>query len=87
MTHYQSLAVTRAPGADSPGRFEVFSRLPLKGGHYEIRAAIEDPSTGKTGSVYTFVDVPNFRVAVLAMSGVVVSAVPRSRRPQRRWTI
>ena len=76
VTHRQSVAVTRAAGADSPGRFEVFARLPVKPGRYEVRAAIEDPSTGKTGSVYTFVDVPNFRVAVLAMSGVVVSVLP-----------
>jgi hypothetical protein len=76
VSHRQLVGITTAPGAGSPGRFEVFSRLPLKPGRYEIRAAIEDPSTGKTGSVYTFVEVPNFQVSALGMSGVVVSAVP-----------
>lgn len=55
--------------------YEVLSRLELAPGQYEIRVAA-DASTGERGSVFTFVDVPDFLNARFTVSGVSVSAHP-----------
>jgi hypothetical protein len=55
--------------------YEIHSRLDLAPGRYEIRVAADSPS-GRRGSVFTFVDVPDFTNAALALSGVVLSASP-----------
>ena len=56
--------------------YEVVSRLDLPPGRYELRAAVEDRQTGRAGSVYTYVDVPDFRSTDVAMSGVLVGISP-----------
>jgi hypothetical protein len=53
----------------------VLSILPAKPGHYEIRAAV-DGDTGGQGSVYAFVDVPDFAKAPLSLSDLLVHTVP-----------
>ncbi len=70
------------------GRFEVLSRLPLKPGRYEIRVGVE-AGDGRTGSVYTYADVPDFRKNGLSLSGLVLNVTPSAsrgagRRLQRR---
>lgn len=53
----------------------VVSVLPLAPGRYEIRVAAE-LSPAASGSVHTFVDVPDFKRERLTMSGVLVQVTP-----------
>jgi hypothetical protein len=53
------------------------SELNLKPGTYRIRAAADNPRVGKTGSVFTDVDVPDFAKARLSMSGLALASTPR----------
>ena len=69
----QTLAVNTPPGAQQVFEYEVISRLRLEPGRHEVRVAAEDVSRHLTGSVYTYVDVPNFLKAPLSLSGVVIS--------------
>jgi hypothetical protein len=55
--------------------YEVLSRLPLKPGRYELRVAL-DAAAARSGSVYTYVDVPDFFEQPLSLSGLVLSAAP-----------
>jgi VWFA-related protein len=56
--------------------YEVVSRLELKPGRYELRTAVEDARLGRSGSVYTYVDVPDYQRSAVALSGVFVSVTP-----------
>jgi hypothetical protein len=58
--------------------YEVVSRLELKPGRYEVRTAVEDARLGRSGSVYTYVDVPDYQRAPVALSGLLLSASPGS---------
>jgi hypothetical protein len=70
--------LTLRPGANGERRFEIHSRLEVKPGRYEIRAAAEVP--GSAGGVFTQVEVPDFAKARLSLSGLVLglrgSALP-----------
>jgi VWFA-related protein len=55
--------------------YDLLSKLELPAGHYEIRAAM-DTASGRRGSVFTFVDVPNFASDALTMTGVAIAASP-----------
>jgi VWFA-related protein len=70
--HRQTLGVTSAPGAS----YEILSRLPLDPGRYEIRIAVNERTAGRTGSTFTFVDVPDFAKAPFALSGLVLDVRP-----------
>jgi VWFA-related protein len=48
---------------------DVPFRLDLKPGRYEIRLAVHSAATGRTGSVYASLTVPDFAKAGLALSG------------------
>jgi hypothetical protein len=72
----QTIAVSPPPTAAGDFEYEVLSRLRLEPGRYEIRVALEDSSRSRTGSVYTYVDVPDFAKETLSLSGVVVEARP-----------
>jgi VWFA-related protein len=70
----QTVTVPR-PNAGGPATFEVLSRLTVKPGRYEVRVALEDGGD-RRGSVFTFVDVPEFRKEPLALSGIAIGASP-----------
>ena len=55
--------------------YEVLTRLTLKPGRYEIRTSLDD-GPGGTGSVYAYIDVPNFAAGGLALSGLAVGRTP-----------
>jgi hypothetical protein len=62
--------------------YEALSRLRLKPGRHEIRVGVENPTRHVTGSVYTYVEVPDFAKAAVSLSGVVLStAGPLSGSP------
>ena len=72
----QTLDVTDHPSGDA---YEVVTRLPLKPGRYEVRAGVEDAGIARAGSVYTYVDVPNYQMTPVSLSGVLIEATPASR--------
>jgi VWFA-related protein len=71
----RTLAVTWKPDASGSMPYELLSRLTLKPGRYELRLAV-DASVNQRGSVYTFVDVPDFSEQPLSLSGIVLGATP-----------
>jgi hypothetical protein len=52
--------------------FEILSRLDLKPGRYNLRFAMHNTALGKSGSVYSEVEVPNYEKDRLSMSGLDV---------------
>jgi VWFA-related protein len=72
-SHVQTLRVLPPPGSPQEFEYEALSRLRLKPGRHEVRVAVEDPSRNASGSVYTYVEVPDFAKAAVSLSGVVLS--------------
>jgi VWFA-related protein len=70
-THVQKLHVTAPPDSTRDFTYEALARLSLKPGRHEVRVAIEEPGH-VAGSVYTYVEVPDFAKAPLSLSGVVL---------------
>jgi hypothetical protein len=62
-------------GGGATLRYELMPRLSVKPGRYELRLAVRTADS-RSGSVYTFVDVPDFAHDRLSLSGIVVSATP-----------
>ena len=71
----QTVGMTWRPDASGSSRYEVVSRLALKPGRYEVRVAL-DAAPNQRGSVYTFVDVPDFAKQPLSLSGLVLAVSP-----------
>jgi hypothetical protein len=57
-------------------RYELFSRVDLPPGRYQVRLAASSSLQGKSGSVFVDVDVPDFARDALSMSGALLSATP-----------
>jgi VWFA-related protein len=55
--------------------YEMLPRLAVPPGKYEIRVAVQT-GNGRSGSVYTFVDVPDFSRSGVSLSGIVLEATP-----------
>src|SRR4029453_424220 len=74
--HVQSLELPATKLAAGGVQYEALADLPLKPGRYELRAGVRDDDREVAGSVYTYVDVPDFTKAPFSVSGVVVQAKP-----------
>jgi VWFA-related protein len=79
-----------APGVTAPdGAVRYFDRLDLAPGRHEIRLVVDQPD-GRTGSVVTHVDVPDFAGTPVALSGIVVASqrdgMQRTLLPDRTAT-
>jgi VWFA-related protein len=61
-----------ARSADERPHNDFASRLDLAPGRYEIRVAVNSAATGRTGSVYASVTIPDFSKEPIALSGVVL---------------
>jgi hypothetical protein len=74
--HRDTASATLVPtnGKDRP-RYDLLSSIALPPGRYELRISAHRPLDNVDGSVYADVEVPDF-TAPLAVSGVVVDAVP-----------
>ena len=68
--HRQTAEITLRPHATGERRVEVYSRLTLKPGRYEIRSAAETP--GSAGGVFVQTEIPDFSKARLSLSGLVL---------------
>ena len=73
---HQSLQVVPRALTARTFEYEVVSRIDLKPGRYELRTAVEDTRLGRSGSVYTYVDVPDYQRAPVALSGMLMSVTP-----------
>ena len=71
-TQVQTITVRPPAAGQKVFQYEVSSRLHLKTGRHEIRVAAEDPERHLVGSVYTYVNVPDFAKESISMSGVVL---------------
>lgn len=80
--HLQTITVTPPDRAAKPLEYEAISRLRLKPGRHEVRVAAENAAQDLRGSVYTYVDVPDFARAPLSLSGIVLGA--RAAKP---WNV
>ena len=67
----QQVELASRPAGES-AHYDLASRLDLAPGRYEIRVAVSSPATGRTGSAYLSVTIPDFAKDPLALSGVVV---------------
>jgi VWFA-related protein len=74
----QTLNVGWNPATAVSGQYEVLSRIPVKAGRYELRLGVRTADE-RTASVYTYVEVPDFFVDSLSLSGLVLSAIPSPR--------
>jgi hypothetical protein len=73
--------VTTSGEAPATGpAFDLASRIDLQPGRYSLRIGFRSAATGKAGSVYTDVTVPEFTKAPLTLSGVVFTATSGSAR-------
>jgi VWFA-related protein len=66
----QAVQITPRRKDSASFKYELVSRLELKPGRYEIRAAVEDPNLQQAGSVHTYLDVPDFFKELVSMSGI-----------------
>jgi VWFA-related protein len=71
----QEATVTLTPGA-GPSEIDLLAGVDLRPGRYSIRVGAHSEISGKGGSVYADVDVPDFARAPLSLSGVALSASP-----------
>jgi VWFA-related protein len=63
-------------GAVNDLRYGLLSRLTLKPGRYQLRLSAKSSMSGKSGSVYIEVDVPDYSKAALSLSDVMFEAAP-----------
>jgi len=68
----QTLDIRSPAQSTGSTSYEVLSRLSLPPGRYEVRAGVEIGA--RRGSVFTFVNVPDFTQPALSLSGVVLAA-------------
>jgi hypothetical protein len=68
--------VTLRAGADGEAHYEVLSRIDLAPGRYRLRLAAHNATSGKSGSVFADVLVPDFANDPISMSGVVLGVEP-----------
>jgi VWFA-related protein len=72
-----SLPAGRLPGA--PGAdYLLYSHLSLRPGQYQLRVGVRSGRSGKGGSVYCDLTVPDFGREGLSMSGIVIGRRPTS---------
>ena len=69
----QTARLTMRPVEGGEAKYEILTRLDLKPGRYNLRFAVHNRALGKSGSVYSEVDVPDFSRDRLSLSGIVVN--------------
>jgi VWFA-related protein len=72
-TLQQTVSVTPQIGA-AGAVYDLLQRIPAKPGQYELRIGVHNHTRNQTGSVYTFVDIPNYAKLAFAVSDVGVYA-------------
>ena len=75
-TARQTARVALRAGMPDAAAYEILSRIDLAPGRYQIRLAAHSAMTGKTGSVYFDVNVPDFNRDPLQLGDLVLSITP-----------
>jgi VWFA-related protein len=75
-TARQTARVGLRAGLPDAAAYEILSRIDLAPGRYQIRLAAHSAMTGKTGSVYFDVNVPDFDRDPLQLGDLVLSVTP-----------
>jgi hypothetical protein len=68
--------VTLRAGSDGDASYEVLGRIDLPPGRYRLRMAAHNATSGRTGSVFADVVVPDYSDAAASLSPVVLGATP-----------
>lgn len=68
--------VSRRAQSTEPAAYEILGRIDLPPGRYEIRSSAASATSGLSGSVYGYVEVPDFAGEPLTLSGIAISATP-----------
>lgn len=68
--------VSRPEASAGPAAYEILGRMDLPPGRYEIRSSVASATSGRSGSVYGYVDVPDFAGDALTLSGIAIGATP-----------
>ena len=76
-----TFAVPPGSAADET-RYERVQRFTLPPGRHDVRLNVRSTALGRTGSVFTTVDVPDVARAPVALSGIVLGNLPPSEMPR-----
>ena len=71
-TFSNEMTVAEATELATSGLLYGFDMVLPKPGSYQLRIAARDVDSGRLGSAYTFVEVPDFRHAALALSSITL---------------
>jgi VWFA-related protein len=68
------------PRTDATGELEydILQRMPAKPGRYELRIGLRNDTRRQTGSVYTFLDIPDYRRSSFVVGDIELYAPPGS---------
>jgi len=72
------VTLTLQPRAGDELRYDMFSRLTLAPGRYQIRYNVHSRLLDKSGSVYADIEVPDFTSSMLALSSLTLGSTPAS---------
>jgi VWFA-related protein len=75
-TQRHTARVTIRPGAGGDAEYEALSRIDLNPGRYRLRLAAHSAASGRTGSVFADVEIPDFSRLPFSMSGAILHAEP-----------
>ena len=75
-TQRHTARVTIRPGASGDAEYEALSRIDLNPGRYRLRLAAHSAGSGRAGSVFADVEIPDFRRLPFSMSGAILHAEP-----------
>ena len=81
-TWHQQLNLVLNAANPTTALYEVVSRVPVTSGRYELRIGVK-ASDGRTASVYTYAEVPDFNGDALSLSGLVLSATPSPKQASK----
>jgi VWFA-related protein len=70
--------LTLVPSTGDELTYDVYSRLTLAPGRYQLRLNATSRALGRSGSVYADIEVPDFVKAPVALSALVLGAAPVS---------
>lgn len=79
----QEKVTVNLPASGTDGlRYDVFSRLALAPGRYQLRLNARSAVLDRSGSVYADVEVPDFTRSALTVSGIVIGSLPSPALPR-----
>jgi VWFA-related protein len=74
----QQLVVKPRTDATGETEYDILQRMPAKPGRYELRVGLRNDTRRQTGSVYTFVDIPDYRRSSFVAGDIELYAPPGS---------